>query len=370
MPNLNTAYQWAIEKCNDPNVGYSQPYRNEQTVDGITYYDCSSFIWYALKAGGFDVEGAYNSALWPYEGNAVTTAYLDDWLFALGFVEIPITDEWVAGDVLWRDGHTEMVYQGRTTMGAHSSSYDLKRQVSINSSPSDVSSWSRCFRYKNGTANNYDWIHGGNSEYFTTEEMRNNAICIYTFFHAKGWSLQAISALCGNIQQESTFNPCLIEIGGTGHGLVQWTPPSNLYDVLDVLYGGHSDWHLGEKQCNVLYAEFEESTGLADRGIEPQWYKQSATFPNAYPMTWDEWATSNEDPGYLALVFQANYERPADLHPERADYARKWFEFLSNIDLSDPNIPNPPAPDDTTTPIRKSGYKFTILLRRKRGGIL
>ena len=131
--------------------------------------------------------------------------------------------------------------------------------------------------------------------------------------------------------QESKFNPALIEIGGTGHGLVQWTPPSNLYDVLDVLYGSHDDWQDGDKQCNVLYAEYEESTGLAHRGIEPQWY------PSSYSsMDWKTWASSTQDPGELALIFQANYERPASLHPERAEYARKWYDILKLIDPKQP----------------------------------
>ena len=55
MPDIQKAYNWAIGTCNAPNVGYSQAYRNQRTVNGITYYDCSSFIWYALMAGDFQV---------------------------------------------------------------------------------------------------------------------------------------------------------------------------------------------------------------------------------------------------------------------------------------------------------------------------
>lgn len=47
MPDINAAYTWAVNCCNLPNVGYSNIYRNQQTVNGITYYDCSSFINYA-----------------------------------------------------------------------------------------------------------------------------------------------------------------------------------------------------------------------------------------------------------------------------------------------------------------------------------
>lgn len=51
MANIQLSYNWAIETCVKPNVGYSQQYRNQRTVNGITYYDCSSFVWYALIAG-------------------------------------------------------------------------------------------------------------------------------------------------------------------------------------------------------------------------------------------------------------------------------------------------------------------------------
>ena len=64
MPSIQSAYNWAIETCAKENVGYSQTYRNQQTVNGITYYDCSSFIWYALIAGGWDLVSVWGT--WPF----------------------------------------------------------------------------------------------------------------------------------------------------------------------------------------------------------------------------------------------------------------------------------------------------------------
>lgn len=206
MPDLNSAYRWSIEKCNQSNVGYSQNYRNQKTVDGIIYYDCSSFIWYALQAGGFDVKSAYRQATGEtYSGNAITTHSEKAWLSALGFVQKPITGEWKSGDVLHRSGHTEMVYSGGTgsgiTMGAHSASVPLDKQVSINTSSSSSSNWETLWRYG----------EGGGSDF--------------------NCSIYVISALCGNWMQESTVNPALWE--GTvkssftslnhGYGIGQWT---------------------------------------------------------------------------------------------------------------------------------------------------
>lgn len=204
MPSINQAYQWAINTCNTDNIGYSQDYRNQQTYNGITYYDCSSFIWYALKAGGFDVETAYRTATGEsYSGNAIWTAVERAWLLALGFESVDINGEWLAGDILWRSGHTEMVYTGGAgqgiTMGAHSSHRPLDDQVSINSSTSSASSWTSLYRYGGGATTNV--------------------------------SLYVIAAICGNFYQESQINPGLWEglNEGTattllrGFGLGQWT---------------------------------------------------------------------------------------------------------------------------------------------------
>lgn len=336
MPSINGAYTWAVNCCNLPKVGYSQPYRNQQTVNGITYYDCSSFINYALLAGGF------STPQYAPNNNAFTTYDMEGVLQQLGFTRV--TDGVIkAGDIGVSDAHTEMCYKGGTGkavfMGAHGrNGIALVNQVSIGSSSGDPNyerTFPRIWRYGDGASGEvgYTWIIGTDSEYFEDygDKQKNNAACIYSFFYFKGWTLQAIAGFCGNVMQESKFNPALIEVGGTGHGLVQWTPPTDLYNVLDVLYGSHDDWQDGNKQCSVIYAEYEESTGMAHRGIEPQWY------PSSYSsMDWKTWASSAQDPGELALIFQANYERPASLHPERAEYARKWYDILKLIDPKQP----------------------------------
>lgn len=350
MPSINGAYTWAVNCCNLPKVGYSQAYRNQQTVNGITYYDCSSFINYALLAGGWSTPGyAPNS-------NAFTTYDMEGVLQQLGFTRV--TDSIIKpGDIGVSDTHTEMCYKGGTGkavfMGAHGrNGIALVNQVSIGSSSGDPNyerTFPRIWRYGDGASGEagYTWIIGTDSEYFEDygDKQKNNASCIYSFFYFKGWTLQAIAGFCGNVMQESKFNPALIEVGGTGHGLVQWTPPTDLYNVLDVLYGSHDDWQDGNKQCGVIYAEYEESTGMAHRGIEPQWY------PSSYSsMDWKTWASSTQDPGELALIFQANYERPASLHPERAEYARKWYDILKLIDPKHPGY-NTREPEKHNMPI-------------------
>lgn len=190
MADLTLAYNTCIEICNKPNVGYSQDYREGQTVGGITYYDCSSLMSYCCTVGGF-----LKSNPW------FTTRSMDGYLIGAGFQKGTANQPWKKGDILWRSGHTEMVYNpadgGGYTMGAHTDSYPLERQVSINTFVSPYSSWTYLYRYPVE-------VQSGISQY-------------------------VIAAICGNFWQESTVNPGLWQgtiVGSPGYGLGQWTDNS------------------------------------------------------------------------------------------------------------------------------------------------
>lgn len=52
----NKIIEEAKRLCDDPNVRYSMPLRN-QTIDGITYYDCSSFVTKCYAVAGLTLNG-------------------------------------------------------------------------------------------------------------------------------------------------------------------------------------------------------------------------------------------------------------------------------------------------------------------------
>lgn len=142
--NLQGFINWCIEKCNAADVGYSQTYREEQTVGGITYYDCSSFIWYGLYHNGFDTEATGHS--YPFD----TTAMPAD-LAAMGWREIDRTGELKPGDIGWTSTHAEVCYTGGNGegvfMGAHSDNLPLADQVSINNYTSQGTDFTKIFRF-------------------------------------------------------------------------------------------------------------------------------------------------------------------------------------------------------------------------------
>ena len=319
MASIQTAYEWAIEKCNAPNIGYSQTNRMEKTVNGITYYDCSSFIWYALKAGGFDVVKANGGSTWAF-----TTGTMANALRLLGFTKMGTAQPWKPGDILLRTDHTEMAFDSNHTMGAHSSKVTLEQQVSINSNPSSASSWLELWRYNDGAETK--WIKG--NRYLTIGEMQNNAQIIFNTLLLKGWTKNAISAVVANAQKESTVNPGiwqnLTPNPSLGWGLVQWTPSTNFTD-----WAAANDYANDDGDAQLIWID----TVTASVG---QWIPTTQ-----YPETFGEFKVSTQTPEYLADCFLKNFERPEEIdQPDRQRYARYWFDWWEGSPVPPPN-PNP-----------------------------
>lgn len=156
------------------------------------------------------------------------------------------------------------------------------------------------------------WITG--NRYLSMTEMQNNADIMYAFFTDQGWTVNAIAAMFGNMQTESTLNPGIWEnldpfIGG--YGLVQWTSYTKYSE-----WAG-TDWQdNGQKEMERIIYELENHL---------QWISTSL-----YPMTFREFSQSDKPPAYLAQAFLYNYERPAvKPQPARSRQAEYWYEYLA-----------------------------------------
>jgi hypothetical protein len=203
----------------------------------VTYYDCSSFIWYALKAGGFDVVAAHQGQTWPF-----TTFDMMPCLERMGFVEIDRTGQILPGDVCvnYVGEHTEMVYEGGAgvcrTMGAHGAKgRDLPDQVSIRANSQPATDWEHIFRYGTGGAGRVPI------------------------------AFAVAAAMCGNFWQESGINPGIYE----GQRVVPLTDNS--------VYGGYGlgQWTNGGAQNPLLtrrteMVEWLRANGYADDSGEGQ----------------------------------------------------------------------------------------------------
>lgn len=169
-----------------------------------------------------------------------------------------------------------------------------------------------------------DWVSG--NRYLTLTEMQNNADLVYDRLSGYGFSVNAIAAILGNMQSESSINPGIWEslkpFEG-GYGLVQWTP-----------YTKYSRWagagweNNGNKECERINYEFENGEQYAPTA--------------SYPISAQDFKSSNMSPEYLATAFLYNYERPKNLNqPNRRKQAAYWYEYLQGK----PSPPDPEPPD-------------------------
>lgn len=167
--------------------------------------------------------------------------------------------------------------------------------------------------------------------------MENNAICLRDYFYSKGWSINAICGMLGNMETESTINPGIWEslLHGNmsgGYGLVQWTPASKYIE-----WAGNG-YENGNKQCDRIIWEKDNFQ---------QWISTIS-----YPMSFQDFSVSTEPPDYLAMCFLNNYERPLDPNqPNRGTQAIKWYEFLEG---------HPPTPTN-----KRSKMKLIYYIKRR-----
>ena len=191
------------------------------------------------------------------------------------------------------------------------------------------------------------------SSALTYDEMNHNAKYIYSALTTKGWTINAIAALLGNMQVESSLNPGRWQsdrVGGSseGHGysLVQWTP-----------YTKYTEW------CNDvgLYDPSHMDSAIARINYEVENDIQWIGLGDFYGVSFREFSSSMMSPSTLAKAFMICYERPADQSEEAQNYrgelAMSWYEYLKGVTPSDPSEGSKKG---------KRKYNFILFNARKR----
>ena len=152
---------------------------------------------------------------------------------------------------------------------------------------------------RQGTYGNYWGNTFNSSNSLNTSQMQVNATYLYTALTSKGWTLNAIAGILGNMQAESAINPGRWQsddVGNLngGYSLVQWTPASK---YIDWLLSG-ADASTMDNAINRIFWEVENNQ---------QWIATSQ-----YNYSFEEFTKSTDTPYNLAMAFLANYERPEE----------------------------------------------------------
>jgi surface antigen len=169
------------------------------------------------------------------------------------------------------------------------------------------------------------------SESDISEEMKINAAYIWQYFGSRGWTLNAVAGMLGNLMAESTINPGIWQGGRAwgsadshGYGLAQWTPYTKFTDWCKKNNYDMNDIDVALKRIE-LEVEASEKPGWQELD---QWITTST-----YDISFRDFTTSTKDAAWLAGAFLLNYERPldqsADVQTLRGNNASYWYDYLS-----------------------------------------
>lgn len=156
------------------------------------------------------------------------------------------------------------------------------------------------------------------NNYLAESQMQGNALEVYNFFSARGWTLNAIAGMLGNMERESNINPGLwqnLDYGNYsgGYGLVQWTPATNYTD-----WATANGYGITDPEGQMIWID----TMTVSSG---QWIVTSE-----YNLSFSAFKTSTQSPEWLASAFLKNFERAGvEAEDERRSDARKWYNYLA-----------------------------------------
>lgn len=156
--------------------------------------------------------------------------------------------------------------------------------------------------------------------YLSESQRQANAYEVYLFFSGRGWTLNAIAGMLGNMESESNINPGIWQNldaynYSLGFGLVQWTPATNYTN-----WAASNGYEISNPEGQMKW--LDEVTVSAG-----QWIPTSA-----YDISFDQFKVSMESPEYLASVFLKNFERAGiEVENERRTQARKWYDYLEQF---------------------------------------
>lgn len=180
-------------------------------------------------------------------------------------------------------------------------------------------------------------------------EALENANLIYGTLNARGWTVNAVSGLLGNMGAESGYNPWRWQsddIGvstgspwtNKGYGFVQFTPGGKYIDSE------------AAKAMSGYGPNFSDKSGLASDGYAQMLFvdQYADYYPTtSYPLSYADFKASTQSPAYLARAWLYNYERPADpgaTEQARAENAEYWYQILSGEEPPPDPGPGPGPP--------------------------
>lgn len=211
------------------------------------------------------------------------------------------------------------------------------------------------------SANQYEV---GPSSGAASDYQKINATNVYNTFRSLGFTVQAISAVIGNMMYESCLDPgCVypkssfpnqgatladldndyaIDITQSAYGLVQWlgtttTEPAG-NQLVSYAIRHDSQWYEGQIQMDRLSWEFSAGVKFHPQTVDGTYW------------TFSSFAASTATPETLAKVWMVCYEGTYSVLDTRKTNARYWYDYFGGDPGPGPDPDPPPTPPEPEPP--------------------
>lgn len=182
-----------------------------------------------------------------------------------------------------------------------------------------------------------------------SSEGIHNATIIKNFLTARGWSINAICGVLGNIDVESGYNAWrwqrdLIQSTTSytsfsmGYGLFQFSPAKKYIDG----YGYSPEIQSWLINLTTHGANFSDRAGKNEDGqAQLLFVDRYADYisTSSYPESYQQFKISTQSADYLCRAWFYNYERSSETQtiPDRESASMYWYEYFTsgNLDLAD-----------------------------------
>lgn len=153
---------------------------------------------------------------------------------------------------------------------------------------------------------------------------------LWTMLLSKGYSKAAAAGILGNVQGEAgvSMNPDIAQIGGPAYGIVQWD--GSAYPLVPpATYDGRTYVQNLMRAAGIT----EDYKTMSAQGNLLDWTMYNGQWLGIVQPGTQSGFKSMTDPGAAAYTFERNYERPANSHPIRQQWAIEWYNKFKDLKI-------------------------------------
>ena len=177
------------------------------------------------------------------------------------------------------------------------------------------------------------------------EEQIANAQYIYYYLRERGWSLEAICGLLGNIHIESHYNPGTwqrMDNADLGFGIVQWSDAESkfLQWIEEFLYNNYSIEELitvvDEMATNSPQELMELELAFFLQSCEGEQWGPTTDYNCPAKVSFEDYVANTGDYNAreMALIFHGTYEKSGkeDSYEKRENWAEGWYNHFTGVE--------------------------------------